>query len=150
MQSNADETTSGTGSNAPTLGERRQFSSESKRQREGSKHRGAMGSRIGSSDLIFLEGILPEKDGEVLNDLSTEEQTELCFERLKSLLSARRVDLSTVMKFEVQMTTAAEKEAVDRVYQNQFEDQFPPRTEVGVCSLPGGADIQFDVIAAQE
>ncbi|MDG5818880.1 RidA family protein, partial [Natronococcus sp. A-GB7] len=137
-------------SDSSTLGDRTHFSSESKRQREGLKHRGAMGSRVGSSDLVFLEGILPERDGEVLNDLSTEEQTKRCFERLESLLSERRMDRDAIMKFEVQMTPAAEKDAVDRVYQNQFEGQYPPRTMVGVCSLPGSADVQFDVIAAQE
>lgn len=132
------------------LGKRSRLSSNSRRQREGSRHTGAMGARIGNSDLIFFEGILPEEDSTVLNDLSTEEQTERCFERLKSLLSDHHVDLSDVMKFEVQVTAAAEKGIVDRVYQQRCNDPYPPRTTVGVCSLPGGADVQFDVIAAQE
>lgn len=126
------------------------LSSTSKRQREGTSHIGAFGKRTGDSDLVFLEGILPESEEGVLNDLSIEEQTSVCFDRLEAVLSARGLDLTNVMKVEMQLTDSADRDVVDNVYQDRFDGDYPPRTTIGVCSLPGDAAVQFDVIAAEE
>ncbi|MDQ2052664.1 RidA family protein [Natronolimnohabitans sp. A-GB9] len=126
------------------------LSSESKSQREGSKHTGAFGKRTGHSDLVFLEGILPETDGEILSDCSIEAQAETSFDRLEAVLAARGLDLQDVMKVEVQLTDLATRDVVDGVYQSRFDGEYPPRTTIGVCSLPGGAAVQLDVIAASE
>jgi 2-iminobutanoate/2-iminopropanoate deaminase len=126
------------------------LSEESKRQREGKT--GAFGKRTGSSDLLFVEGTLPKDDGEVLNDASIEAQAEAAFDNLESKLSARRnKGLADVMKLEIQLTDPEAAEVVDEIYRSRFDDvAFPPRTVVGVCSLPGGADVQLDAIAAEE
>lgn len=126
------------------------LSSESKRQREGSKHVGAFGKRTGHSDLVFLEGTLPETDGGILSDCSIETQVATAFDRLEAALAARGLDLEDVMKVEVQLTDPADRDVVDDVYQSRFDGEYPPRTTIGVCSLPGGAAVQFDVIAAAE
>ncbi|OVE84100.1 enamine deaminase RidA [Natronolimnobius baerhuensis] len=126
------------------------LSSTSKRQRDGPSHTGAFGTRTGDSDLVFLEGILPESDEEVLNDLSIEEQASTCFDRLEAVLSARGLDLTNVMKVEMQLTDLADRAVIDDVYQDRFDGTYPPRTTIGVCSLPGDAAVQFDVIAAEE
>ncbi|NBC16111.1 MAG: RidA family protein [Bacteroidetes bacterium] len=126
------------------------LSTPSKRQREGRKHTGAFGARTGHSDLIFIEGILPEQEGTIASDLSIEEQTALCLDRLDAALQARSAVRTNVMKIEVQLTDMADQSAVDAVYRNRLGDEYPPRTTVGVCALPGGASIQLDVIAADE
>jgi 2-iminobutanoate/2-iminopropanoate deaminase len=128
----------------------KQPSSESKRQREGSGKTGAFGQRIGHSDLIFLEGILPKSSNQNLSGYSIEEQAERCFNRLESLLSKRGVTLDDVMKVEVQLTEITTQDVVDDVYRDHFGDTYPPRATVGVCSLPGNVDIQLNVIAADE
>ncbi|MFP8953767.1 RidA family protein [Natrialbaceae archaeon A-arb3/5] len=126
------------------------LSSTSKRQREGTSHTGAFGTRTGDSDLVFFEGILPQEGEEILNDLSIEEQTSVCFDRLEAVLSARGLDLTNVMKMEMQLTDPASRDVVDDVYQDRFDGDYPPRTTIGVCSLLGDAAVQFDVIAAEE
>lgn len=126
------------------------FSSESKRQRDGTDHIGAFGKRTGSSDLVFFEGILPEADGKVMNSYPIEEQMSVAFDRLESLLSTRQVGLSDLMKIEVQLTDTAHTDLAGDAYRERFDGEYPPQTTVGVCSLPGGADVQLDVIAAQE
>jgi len=123
-------------------------STKSKRQREGSSHVGAFGKRTGSSDLVFLEGILPDTTNP--SALSVEEQTVRCLDQLEDLLAEQGADLTDVMKVEVQLTDMDEKNTVDAVYRNRFGDEYPPRTTVGVCSLPQGADVQLDVIGADE
>ncbi|MWV65391.1 RidA family protein [Halorubrum sp. JWXQ-INN 858] len=129
-----------------------ELSEESKRQREGTGNIGAFGKRTGSSDLRFFEGVLPEIGGEVLNDHSVEEQFSTALDNLESALADNRnLTLNDVMKLEIQVTDPSAAEAVDHVYESRFDDvELPPRTVVGVCSLPGGADVQLDVIAAEE
>ncbi len=125
-------------------------SSKSKRQREGVGNGSAYGVRTGESDLLFFEGIVPEESGVVMSEYSIEEQTALCLDRLESLLSARDLTLDDVMKIEVQVTDMDSRAAVDDVYRARFDGTYPPRTTVGVCSLPGNAAVQLDVIAADE
>ena len=128
------------------------LSKESKRQRDGSKNIGAFGKRTGHSDLIFLEGVLPEVDGDVLSDRPVEEQVSIALDNLETVLGSRRnATFGDVMKVEIQLTDPSSAEAVDHVYESRFDDvELPPRTVVGVCSLPGGANVQLDVIAADE
>ena len=122
------------------------LSTESKRQREGSDHVGAFGARTGHSDLIFLEGIRPEDE-----DASTiEAQASSCFDQLEEMLAVQGADLTDVMKMEVQLTDIDDKAAVDAVCRDRFGEEYPPRTTVGVCALPGNAKVQLDVIGADE
>ena len=128
------------------------LSNESRRQRDGTGNIGAFGKRTGSSDLRFFEGILPVVDGNVLSDYSIEEQFSTALDNLESALTDNRnLTFGDVMKLEIQLTDPNAAEAVDHVYASRFDDvELPPRTVVGVCSLPGGADVQLDVIAAEE
>ncbi|THE64726.1 RidA family protein [Salinadaptatus halalkaliphilus] len=126
------------------------LSRTSKRQREGTDHVGAFGTRTGRSDLVFLEGMLPEASGTIVNDRSIEAQMSACFDRLEAVLASRGLDLSNVMKVTVQLTDTADRDVVDDVYRARFDGEYPPRTTMGVCSLPAGAAVQLDVIAAVE
>ncbi|WP_228434486.1 RidA family protein [Natrarchaeobaculum aegyptiacum] len=133
-----------------TSAEVTRLSSESRRQREGSSNVGAFGSRTGDSDLVFLEGILPESNGTMMSDRSIDEQTVHCFDRLEEILAARGLDRSSVVKVTVQVTDPVDLSAVNDVYRERFDGAYPPRTTVGVSWLPGDAGVQFDVIAAAE
>ena len=127
------------------------LSEESRRQRDGIDNVGAFGMRTGESDLIFFQGILPEVNGEVRGSEPIGEQIGMCLDRLELMLENRSASLGDVMKVEIQLADADAAAAVDRAYESRFDDvAFPPRTVVGVCSLPGGADVQLDVIAAEE
>jgi 2-iminobutanoate/2-iminopropanoate deaminase len=128
------------------------LSAKSKRQREGTEHTGPFGTRTGDSDLLFFEGILPKKEGDVLSDRSIEEQLSAALDRLEQRLADRRnKTLADVIKIEIQLTDPAATDAVDSVYASRFADvELPPRTIVGVSWLPGGAAVQLDVIAVEE
>ena len=127
------------------------LSQESKRQRDQHEHIGAFGQQTGESDLIFLQGILPEINGDVMSDRSTEEQIGATLDRLELMLSNRGVSLADIMKLEIQVTDIDTAETIDAIYKSRFDDvAFPPRTVVGVSALPGNAAVQLDVIAAEE
>lgn len=126
------------------------LSSNSRRQREGADNIGAFGARTGRSDLVFFEGVLPESDGVLMSECSIDEQMSSCFDRLEAILEARGLDRSSVLKVTVQVVDPADLPAVNDVYRERFDGAYPPRTTVGVSWLPGGADVQLDVIAASE
>lgn len=85
-----------------------------------------------------------------MNESSIDEQASKCFDQLEATLDRRNTTLEDILKVEIQLTDISERDAVDDVYETRFGEEFPPRTTVGVCSLPGGAGIQLDVIAADE
>lgn len=127
------------------------LSEESRRQRDSTENVGAFGMRTGESDLIFFQGILPEINGEVEGSQPVDAQVEMCLDRLELMLENRNASLDDVMKVEIQLASTDAASVVDSAYESRFDDVvFPPRTVVGVCSLPGGADVQIDVIAAEE
>lgn len=127
------------------------LSEESKRQRDSTDNIGAFGMQTGESDLIFFQGILPEINGNVKGSEPTGKQIEMCLDRLELMLENRNASLDDVTKVEIQLADTDAAAAVDQAYESRFDAvKFPPRTVVGVCSLPGGADVQLDVIAANE
>ena len=127
------------------------LSEESARQRDSIANVGPLGMRTGQSDLLFFQGILPEINGDVAAEKLPDEQIRMCLDRLELMLENRNATLGDVLKVELQLTEPDAAEAVDREYESRFVDVgFPPRIVVGVCSLPGGASVQLDVIAAQE
>lgn len=127
------------------------LSEESRRQRDSTENVGAFGMRTGESDLIFFQGILPEINGEVKGSQPVDDQVEMCLDRLELMLENRNASLDDVMKVEIQLASTDAASVVDSAYESRFDDVvFPPRVVVGVCSLPGGADVQLDVIAAEE
>ena len=141
-----DESTDDRGFTANT-----RLSEESTRQRDSITNTGPLGTRTGQSDLIFFQGILPDINGDVTGDKPVDEQIRMCLDRLELMLENRNVTLDDVLKVEVQLTNPDTAAAIDRAYESRFDGvEFPPRTVVGVCSLPGGADVQLDVIAAEE
>jgi len=127
------------------------LSEESARQRDSVANVGPLGTRIGESDLVFFQGVLPEINGKVAGGKPIDEQIRMCLDRLELMLKNRNATLDDLLKVEVQLTDPDAAAAVDRAYESRFDDaEFPPRTVVGVCSLPGGASVQLDTIAAQE
>ena len=122
--------------------------SHSRRQREGTDNVGAFGRRAGPSDLVFLAGVLPAIDDEVV-DAPTPRQTSVCLDVLETRLAERGLDISAVVKLDVQLTESADPDTFHEVYAERVDD-YPPRTTTVVSALPGGADVQLDVVAAVE
>ncbi|MFC4542378.1 RidA family protein [Halosolutus amylolyticus] len=127
-----------------------QPSSTVRRQRSGSKHTGAFGQRTGHSDLLFFEGVLPSDGSEIRSDEPIHAQTERCLDRLEERLSSVGLDLEDILRVRLTLTDLDERDVVDRVYASRFDGSYPPRTTTGVCELPGGADVQLEVVAADE
>ena len=76
-----------------------------------------------------------------------EEQTEQCFENIRSVLKAAGLNLEHVVKTTVFLTDINDFKAMNGVYASQFEKPCPARTTIGVASLPLGARIEIEVVA---
>lgn len=127
------------------------LSSESKKQGDTAGRTGVYSRKTPESNLVFLEGAIPEGAPDEMRDDSIESQAEGCFDQLESMLAERDLTLADVMKVEIHLTDPGGAPVVDEIYESRFGDApLPPRTVVGVCSLPGGANIQLDVVAVEE
>jgi hypothetical protein len=61
------------------------LSDRNRRQQEESDPQSVCGTQATGSDLVSFEGVLPESDGEILSNRSTEEQASIRLERFESM-----------------------------------------------------------------
>lgn len=125
-------------------------SEPTRKQRGGTEFTGAFGQRTGDSDLLFVEGQLPERDGVVVDDADPSEQLELCLDNLAATLDRRDLDAENVVKVTLYLADVDAYERVDETYERYFEGTYPARTTVGVSELLGGASVTVDAVVAVE
>lgn len=64
--------------NSVTQAQPSRASASSRKQRDGTGFIGGYGKKTGESDLLFIEGQLPEDGDRIANDASPVRQLELC------------------------------------------------------------------------
>jgi 2-iminobutanoate/2-iminopropanoate deaminase len=100
--------------------------------------------------LIYLSGQTPMKPGtSELVDGGIEAQTRQTFENLKAVLGEAGLTLADVLKCNVFLTDMGNFAAMNAVYAEQFTKPYPARTTIGVASLPLGAEIEIEMVAAR-
>ena len=122
----------------------------SRRQRDGIEFIGGYGTKAGDSDLRFIEGQLPEHDGQVESDESPAHQLELALRNLEVELNQRGQGMDDLLQLTLYLTDMGAYESVNETYERYFEDTYPARTIVGACELLGGAAVTVDAVAALE
>lgn len=125
-------------------------SESSRKQRAGTDFTGAFGKKTGSSDLLFLEGQLPEQDEEVVRSESPPQQLEICLENLEVALSRHGRELADVLQLTLYLADMESYEQVNEAYERVFDETCPARTTVGVCNLLGGAAVSVDAVVPIE
>ena len=83
-----------------------------------------------------------------LVDEGIAEQTGRVLENLRAILRAAGLDLSAVVKTTVFLVDMADFAAMNEVYAGAFGDHRPARSTVAVASLPRGARVEIEAIAA--
>lgn len=125
-------------------------SETSRKQRDGSEFVGVFGKKTGSSDLVFIEGLLPEQDGEVARSEPPSRQLEICLQKLEAELNRYGKDPSHVLQLTLYLADMDAYEDVNDTYKQFFDKTCPARTTVGVCELLGGAAVTVDGVIAIE
>ncbi len=100
--------------------------------------------------LVFLSGQAPiDPDTGALLEGGIEAQTRRIFANLAAVLDAAGLTSEDVVKVNVFLTDMDDFAAMNSVYAEHFEQPFPARTTIGVASLPLGADVEIEMVAAR-
>ncbi len=99
-------------------------------------------------DLIFVSGNVafdPDTRAAVKGDIP--QATKIILSNIGHILAAAGSDLSKVVKTTVFLTDMGTFSQMNEAYGKVFSVNPPARSTVGVRELPGGYDIEIDVIA---
>ena len=111
---------------------------------------GAYNQAIISNGFVFTAGQVPiDPDTGNLIEGNFKERVRRVLMNLKSILEEAGTNLSNVAKFTVFLTDISNYTEVNEVF-NEFirDSEAPARSLIEVSSLPAGADIEIDCIAA--
>jgi len=101
------------------------------------------------SGLVFVSGQLPiDPATGAFPEGGVKEQTRQSLINAKAILEAAGLDLTKVVKTTVFLSDMADFAAMNEVYAQFFEAPFPARSAVAVKTLPKGALVEIECIAA--
>jgi 2-iminobutanoate/2-iminopropanoate deaminase len=103
---------------------------------------------IVDGDRIFVSGQGPidPETGDVV-DGDAGDQAAQVLENAAAILDAGGASLDDVVKTTVFLTDMGDYDAVNEVYAEYMSDPFPARSCVAVRDLPGGIDVEIELIA---
>lgn len=78
-----------------------------------------------------------------------ENQTHQIMKNIRAVLTAAGSDLSQVVKTTIFLTNMDDYKTVNEIYASYFSNQKPARSAVCVSSLPAGAILEIECIAAK-
>jgi 2-iminobutanoate/2-iminopropanoate deaminase len=125
-------------------------SESSRKQRDGTEFIGGYGKKTGDSDLLFIEGQLPEEGDRIASDASPQRQLDLCLQNLETELKRQGKEMSDVLQLTMYLAEMDAYERVNDTYEQYFDETYPARTTVGVCDLLGDATVTVDAVVAIE
>ena len=100
--------------------------------------------------LVFLSGQLPiDPATGAFPEGGVKEQTRQSILNAKSILEAAGLGLSHVVKTTVFLADMGDFSAMNEVYAQFFTQPFPARSAVAVKTLPKGALVEIECIAAR-
>ena len=111
---------------------------------------GPYSQAIDAGDLVFCSGQIGiDPDSGQLAGQSAREQATQCIRNLKAVLEAAGLSLEDVVKTTVFLTDMAEFAAINEAYASLFTGDPPARSAVAVASLPKGAKVEIEAVAAR-
>ena len=111
---------------------------------------GPYSQAVEAGGFVFCSGQIPldPQTGKLLNsDIASE--TVRVIENLKTVLAAAGLSLKDVIKTTIYLTDLGDFAVVNEIYGSYFENAYPARATVQVASLPRGARIELDAVAAR-
>ena len=102
------------------------------------------------ADLVFVSGQLPiDPATGAFPEGGVKEQTKQSLLNAKAILEMAGLNLSNVVKTTVFLADMGDFAAMNEVYAQFFSAPFPARSAVAVKTLPKGALVEIECIAAR-
>ncbi len=103
-----------------------------------------------TESLVFCSGQIPlDRDTMELLSGSISKETEKCMRNLEAVLTEAGSGLDRILKTTIYVTNMDDFAEVNEAYGSFFPKDPPARATVGVASLPKGARVEIDCIAAR-
>lgn len=104
---------------------------------------------IVDGDRIFVSGQGPidPATGEAVEG-SVADQADRVLENAAAILEAGGASLDDVVKTTVFLADIDDYDAVNEVYADHMSDPFPARSAVAVRDLPGGIEVEIELVAS--
>lgn len=111
---------------------------------------GPYSQAVEASGLIFISGQLPIDPitGEFNSSLISE-QTHQVLKNVSAILNSTGLNFDNVLKATVYLEDISDFASMNEVYAQYFNKPYPARAAFAVKSLPKGAKVEIEVIAAR-
>ena len=112
---------------------------------------GAYSQATTNGDLVFTAGQLPlTPDGALLDDAPVAEQTAQCLDNVAAILESEGLGLSDALKLTIYLDDIDDFDEMNETYGGYFDAEPPARSAIEVGSVPKGAALEIEAIAAVE
>ena len=112
---------------------------------------GAYSQATTNGELLFTAGQIPmTPEGELRDDASVAEQTELALDNLTAVLAEGGAEPADVLKVTVFLDDIGDFEEMNETYATYFDDEPPARSAVEAGALPKGVAVEIEAVAAVE
>lgn len=111
---------------------------------------GPYSQAVAYRNLVFCSGQVPFDPATMdLVSGSITEETQRCMRNLDAVLQAAGSGLGEILKTTIYVTDMGDFAEVNEAYGSFFTDDPPARVTVGVASLPKGARVEIECVAAR-
>lgn len=110
---------------------------------------GPYSQAVGTGRLVLCSGQLGTDPSTGELTAGVEAQTERALRNIGAVLAAAGLGYANVVKTTIFLVDIADFATVNAVYATFFDAPYPARSTVGVASLPRGARIEIEALAAR-
>ena len=110
---------------------------------------GPYSTAVETGGLVFFSGQVALEPGGGRNDGSAAEQTQQIMDNIGALLTDVGLEYANIVKTTIFMADIADYPEVNRVYGGYFDGEPPARSAVQAAALPGGFQVEIEVVAAR-
>lgn len=111
---------------------------------------GPYSQAIEVGNFVFTSGQLPiDPETGVFPDGKIMAQTNQCLLNIKHVLNAAGLTMDDVVKTTVFLADMSDFADMNTIYEKYFSEPFPARSAIAVKTLPKGAMLEIEVVAAK-
>jgi 2-iminobutanoate/2-iminopropanoate deaminase len=101
-------------------------------------------------DLVWVSGNIGQDPKTLAVNPDFEAETRQAISNIGSILKAGGLTWADVVKTNVYVTDVSKYDAFNKVYVELLPKPLPARTFIGAAALPGGAQVEIEVVAARK